>query len=83
MHEMPVLMPASSNPSFSPTNLAIVPSPEAMLFNSPVQNKLQAVGAWDANKDGPKISDMNRGLKIVGVFLIPGIFFCYLLSLSF
>ena len=68
MHEIPVPMPAPSNPRFSLTNLAIlavVPPAEAMPYISPVQNKL--VEAWDAIKDDPKISDTNRGLNTVGV----------------
>jgi len=78
VHEMPVPMPAPSNPRFSPTNLAEVPPAEATPSISPVQNKL--VEAWDAIKDDPKISDMNRGLNTLGESSIPGLLFCYMLS---
>jgi hypothetical protein len=78
LHEIPVSMPAPSNPSFSPTNLAVEPPAEAMPSISPVQNKL--VEAWDAIKDDPTTSDTNRGLNTVGVSSIPGVLFCYMLS---
>lgn len=62
---VPVPIPAPSNTSFSPANLAEVPSVEALPSIS-VQNKL--VEAWDVIKDDPKISDMNRGLHTLSVF---------------
>jgi hypothetical protein len=77
VHEISLSMPATSNPSFSPTNLAEVPPAEAMQSISPVQNKL--VEAWQAIKDDPKISDMNRGLDTLGVSSILGLLFCYML----
>jgi hypothetical protein len=75
VHEMPVPIPAPSNPSFYPTNLAEVPPAEAMPSIRPI-----LVEAWDAIKDDPNISDMNRGPSTLGVSSIPGL--RYILSFS-
>ena len=64
VYQMPVIMPLPFTPGFSPTNLAIAPPPEAMPPLSPTSDRI--VQAWDAVKDGPKFSNINRELDVVG-----------------
>ena len=64
VYQMPVMMPLPFTPGFSPANLTIVPPPEAMPPISPTSDRL--VQAWNAVKDGPKFSNINRELDVVG-----------------
>lgn len=69
MHETPVTMPLPFTPGFFPTNLAMVPPPEAIPPIGPTSDKL--VKAWDAVKDGPKFPSMSRELSVVGACPVP------------
>jgi hypothetical protein len=70
MREMP---PPMSLPATGPdallANLPMVPRAETMPVSNPVPDPLSE--AWNAVKDGPKVSNMSRGLNSVGASSVP------------